>query len=138
MIIMSVDFGKVRTGLALCDEKEILSFPLEVIEEKDMEVLAEKIKENAKKHKAKLIVLGLPKNMDGSLGESAQRVQKFEQLLNSKTDIPTILWDERRTTVSAHEFLNQTNTRGKKRKSIIDALSASIILESYLNYRSNN
>lgn len=135
MIIMAIDYGKVRTGLALCDKKEILSFPLGTIEEKNPDILCEKIAEKIKENKAELVVFGLPKNMDGSLGESAKNVQNLAENLRSKIDIKTDFWDERRTTITAHEYLNETNTRGRKRKSIIDAVSATIILENYLSFR---
>lgn len=134
MIIMAIDYGKARTGLALCDKKEILSFPLETIEEKNPDILCEKIAEKIKENKAELVVFGLPKNMDGSLGESAKNVQNLAENLRSKIDIKTDFWDERRTTITAHEYLNETNTRGKKRKSIIDTVSAVIILENYLRF----
>lgn len=135
MIIMSVDFGRARTGLAICDKAEVLAFPLEVIEEKNAENLCEKIAKKIAENKIEKVVFGLPKNMDGSLGESAQRVKKVSEILKTKTNVPIEFWDERQTTVSAHSYLNTTNTRGKKRKSIIDAVSAVIILENYLNYR---
>ena len=135
MIIIAVDYGKSRTGLAICDKKEILSFPLEVVEEKNMEILCEKIKEKIIENKAELAIIGLPKNMDGSLGESAKNSKKLGEKLKSIININIDFWDERKTTVTAHEYLNQTNTRGKKRKSIIDAVSATIILQNYLDYR---
>ena len=135
MIIIAVDYGKSRTGLAICDKKEILSFPLEVVEEKNMEILCEKIKEKIIENKAELAIIGLPKNMDGSLGESAKNSKKLGEKLKSIIDINIDFWDERKTTVTAHEYLNQTNTRGKKRKSIIDTVSATIILQNYLDYR---
>ena len=135
---MAIDYGKSRTGLALCDKKEILSFPLGVIEEKNSEILCDKIAEKIKENKAELIVFGLPKNMDGTLGESAKNVQSLAENLCTKINIKIDFWDERRTTVSAHEYLNETNTRGKKRKSIIDTVSATIILENYLNFRKTN
>lgn len=138
MIIMAVDYGKVRTGIALCDKKEILSFPLGTIEEKNSDILCDKIAEKIKENKAELIVFGLPKNMDGTLGESAKNVQNLAENLHTKTNMEIDFWDERRTTVTAHEYLNETNTRGKKRKSIIDAVSAVIILENYLNFRKSN
>ncbi len=135
MIIMAIDYGKARTGLALCDKKEILSFPIGVLEEKNTDILCEKIAEKIKENKAELVVFGLPKNMDGTLGESARNVQNLAENLRSKIQVEIDFWDERRTTVTAHEYLNETNTRGKKRKSIIDAVSATIILENYLNFR---
>ena len=138
MIIMSIDLGKVRTGIAVCDKNEILAFPLCTITEKDENILLEKIFQKALEVKAEKIIIGLPKNMDGTLGESAKRVLKFGEVLKSKINIPIDFWDERQTTVIAHNYLNETNTRGKKRKSIIDSLSASIILENYLNYINKN
>mgnify|MGYP004569259751 FL=1 len=138
MIIMAIDLGKARTGLAVCDKSEILASPIGTIQEKDDEKLILKIIENLTSYKAEMAIIGLPKNMDGSLGESAQRAQKFAEQLKEKINIPVNLWDERRTTITAHNYLNQTNTRGKKRKNIIDTLSASIILENYLEYRKNS
>lgn len=135
---MAIDLGKARTGLAVCDKSEILASPIGTIQEKDDEKLILKIIENLTSYKAEMAVIGLPKNMDGSLGESAQRAQKFAEQLKEKINIPVNLWDERRTTITAHNYLNQTNTRGKKRKNIIDTLSASIILENYLEYRKNS
>lgn len=135
MIIMAIDYGKVRTGLAICDKKEILSFPIGVIKEKNIEILCKKITEKIIENKAESIVIGLPKNMDGTLGESAKSAKKLGEKLKSKININIDFWDERKTTVTAHEYLNQTNTRGKKRKSIIDTVSATIILQNYLDYR---
>ena len=138
MIIMAIDLGKARTGLAVCDKNEILASPNGTIQEKDDEKLILKILENLTSCKAEMAIIGLPKNMDGSLGESAERAKKFADILREKIDIPINLWDERRTTIAAHNYLNQTNTRGKKRKNIIDTLSASIILENYLEFRKNS
>ncbi|MDO4477139.1 MAG: Holliday junction resolvase RuvX [Clostridia bacterium] len=138
MIIMAIDLGKARTGLAVCDKNEILASPIGTIQEKDDEKLILKILENLTSCKAEMAIIGLPKNMDGSLGESAERAKKFADILREKIDIPINLWDERRTTIAAHNYLNQTNTRGKKRKNIIDTLSASIILENYLEFRKNS
>lgn len=138
MIIMAIDLGKARTGLAVCDKNEILASPVGTIQEKDDEKLIIKIIEKLTFYKAEMAVIGLPKNMDGSIGESAERAQKFANILIEKINIPINLWDERRTTITAHNYLNQTNTRGKKRKNIIDTLSASIILENYLEFRKNS
>lgn len=138
MIIMSIDLGKIRTGIAVCDKNEILAFPLCIITEKDENILLEKIFQKALEVKAEKIIIGLPKNMDGTLGESAKRALKFGESLKSKINIPIDFWDERQTTMIANNYLNETNTRGKKRKSIIDSLSASIILENYLNYINKN
>ena len=138
MIIISIDLGKVRTGLAVCDKSETLAYPLCTITEKNINKLIEKIKEKIIETKAEMVVIGLPKNMDGSCGESAKNAAEFKEKLSLITDIPSVLWDERRTTITAANYLNETNTRGKKRKSIIDAVSAVIILENYLNFRKTN
>lgn len=138
MIILSVDLGAARTGLAICDKHEVLASPLCTIKETNTDLLASKIIDKIIETKSEMIVIGLPKNMDGSLGSSAQKAIDFKSLLESKIDLPIVLWDERKTTVTAHQYLNEVNVRGKKRKNIIDTLSASIILENYLNYRKAN
>lgn len=135
MIIMAIDLGKARTGLAICDEDEILASPLEVIHEKNPENLTQKIIEKIKKTNPQFIIVGLPKNMDGTLGESANYAQKFANNLKDKINIPVKMWDERRTTITANEYLNSAKVSGRKKKSIIDAVSATIILESFLNSR---
>ena len=135
MVILAVDLGKVRTGLAVCDKNEILASPIGTLTEKNEEILLNKIIDKIIEFKAETVVVGLPKNMDGSIGESALRAKKFAETLQEKANVPVNLWDERKTTVTAHEYLNKTNVRGKKRKSIIDTLSASIILENYLEFR---
>lgn len=137
MRIMSVDYGDSRTGIAVCDKGEILASPLTVITEYNFERCAEKVAELAKKEKAELIVVGHPKNMDGSEGERAEKCAGFARLAGELSGLPTELWDERRTTVTAHNYLNETNVRGKKRKAVVDAVAATIILESYLEYRKN-
>lgn len=137
MIILAVDLGKARTGLAVCDKDELLASPLGTIEEKHMEKVAEKIAVIAKERKAELIVVGLPKNMDGSEGESALNARAFAQQLQELCMLPVEMQDERGTTITAHNFLNTTDTRGKKRKKVVDTLAATIILEDYLNYRKN-
>ncbi|MGN0456496.1 MAG: Holliday junction resolvase RuvX [Acutalibacteraceae bacterium] len=138
MIIISVDLGLARTGLAICDKTELLSSPLCVIEERDLDILADKIAQKAKENRAELIVVGLPKNMDGSEGESAQRARAFAKALSEKTGLECDMQDERGTTITAHNYLNFTDTRGKKRKSVIDSVAATIILEDYLAYRKNH
>lgn len=138
MIIMSVDLGLARTGLAVCDKTELLSSPLCVIEERDLNILSDKIAQKAEQCRAELIVVGLPKNMDGSEGESAQRAREFAKALSEKTGLECDMQDERGTTITAHNYLNITDTRGKKRKSVIDSVAATIILEDYLAYRKNH
>ncbi len=137
MVILSVDYGRVRTGIAVCDENEVLASPVAVIKEVRQEVLAEKITALCAEKKAQAIVLGLPKNMDGSEGESAQNVRAFAEILRKTSGLPLTLQDERGTTVTAHNYLNRTNTRGQKRKAVVDSVAAVIILEDYLRYRRN-
>lgn len=132
---MAIDLGLSRTGLAVCDKQELISYPLETIKEKNFDKLCLKIVEKIKEIKAQLIIIGFPKNMDGSEGESAKRTVKFRDELEKYLDINIVLWDERKTTSIATTYLNITNTRGKKRKNIIDTVSATIILEDYIKFK---
>ncbi len=137
MVIMSVDLGKARTGLALCDKTEFLASPYKVIFEKSPAKLPQKVADAAKEAKAELLVVGLPKNMDGSEGESAQNARAFAQQLSELTGLEAVMQDERGTTITAHNFLNDTNTRGKKRKNVVDEVAATIILQDFLDKRKN-
>ena len=137
MVIMSVDLGKARTGLALCDKTEFLASPYKMIFEKSPQKLLQKVADAAKEAKAALIVVGLPKNMDGSEGESAQSARAFAAQLAGLTGVETVMQDERGTTITAHSFLNDTNTRGKKRKNVVDEVAATIILQNFLDARKN-
>lgn len=132
MVIISVDYGDVRTGVAACDKLQLLASPVTVIKQKDPELLSEEIKKICLEKKAEKIVLGLPKNMDGSEGFRAEACKEFAKLLSEKTGLNVDFQDERLTTVSAYNILNATDTRGKKRKAVVDAVSAVLILEDYL------
>ena len=138
MKIMAVDFGDSRTGLAMCDKTEMLASPLCVISEKDFEECIKKTAEKIKENKADIVVVGYPKNMNNTIGERAEKCKLFAQKIGELADVPVEMWDERCTTVSAHNYLNTTNTRGKKRKAVVDAVAATIILESYMGFRKNN
>ena len=133
MVILAVDLGKARTGLAVCDKSGILASPAGVITEYNPENLLEKVAEQARAYKAELLVMGLPRNMDGSEGESAQNARQFGAALSEKTGLPVEFQDERGTTITAHNYLNATNTRGKKRKAVVDAVAAVVILQNYLD-----
>lgn len=133
MIIMSVDYGDVRTGIAVCDKMQILASPVCVITEKDREKLADKIKDLATERKVERICVGVPQNMDGSYGFRSDACREFGALLNEKTGIEVAFQNERLTTVSAHNILNTVDVRGKKRKAVVDAVSAVLILEDYMN-----
>lgn len=137
MKILAVDFGDARTGLAISDPTEFLASPIGVITEYNFEKTVSKVAVAAKENGAELVVVGYPKNMNGTIGEKAQKCAKFAELLQKQVDIEVVLWDERATTITAHNFLNETGTYGKKRKQVIDAVAATIILENYLSYRKN-
>ena len=136
MIILSVDLGDARTGIAVSDASEQFAFPRTVIQEWNKDRLIEKILKEAAEVKAEKIVVGLPKNMDGSCGFKAQECTALaDQIRAGFTAGEVVMWDERCTTVSAHHALNATNTRGKKRKAVVDAVAATMILEDYLRYK---
>lgn len=137
MIILGIDLGKARTGVAICDKGELLASPLSVITEYHRDRLVEKLAALAKENKAGLLVVGLPRNMDGSEGESAHNAREIGALLGEATGLPVEFVDERGTTITAHGYLNETNTRGKKRKAVVDAVAATVILEDCLRRRRN-
>ena len=136
-IFSSSDLGKARTGLAVRDEGELLASPVGVIQEYNRERLAAAVAAKAGEYRVGEIVVGLPRNMDGSEGESAQSARAFAEQLRALIDVPVHMQDERGTTITAHGYLNDTDTRGKKRKAVVDAVAATIILEDYLMYRRN-
>ena len=139
MIIMSVDCGLARTGIAVCDKSELLASPVCVIEEYNEQKRLEKVCAKAKELGCELIVVGLPKNMDGSEGDRAKACRDFAKSLEKMLEnIPVELCDERSSTVLAHTYLNIADVRGKKRKKTVDAVAAVIILESYLSLRKNS
>lgn len=132
MIILSVDYGDMRTGVAVCDRMGILASPVGVVKGNYAPKVAQEIKRIAEEKKAELIVVGLPKNMDGSEDDRAEKCRDFGNMLQEVTGIKTVMFDERLTTVSAHRALSAVDVRGKKRKDVVDAVSAVIILEDYL------
>lgn len=135
MKILSVDYGDSRTGIAVCDKGEILASPVCVIFEKYEPKVIEQICEKIKQNGAEMVVVGLPRNMDGTYGERAEKCTLFAKELEKASGVKTEMWDERLTTVSAHKALNDVNVRGKKRKNIVDAVSAVMILEDFLASR---
>ena len=136
--ILGVDFGDTRTGVAVSDISRFLASGIGYISPGGIEKTADKIAEIAREQKASAIVVGLPKNMDGSEGFRAERCRDFAQLLRERLEsIPVAMIDERLTTMSASRYLNETNTRGQKRKGVIDTLSAQIILQNALDRLKN-
>ena len=138
MIILAVDFGDARTGLAICDKGEMLASPLGVIHEHNFEKTAQKVANTINEKHPEIVVVGHPINMNGTIGERADKCRAFKELLETLIDVPAVLWDERCTTITAHNILNVTDTRGKKRKEVIDAVAATIILDNYMLYRKNH
>ncbi len=133
MVILSVDLGKARTGLAICDKSEILATPLAQINEKNVDNLLDKVANVALARQVELIIVGLPVNMDGTEGESAKNAREFAARLKEKTKLLVRMQDERGTTITAHKYLNATNTRGMKRKNVVDSVAATIILQNFLD-----
>ena len=132
--ILGVDFGDTRTGLAVSDVSRFLASGIGYVSPGGIEKTANKVAEVAKEQKASAIVVGLPKNMDGSEGFRAERCREFADLLRERLpDTPILMMDERLTTMSAARYLNETNTRGARRKGVIDTLSAQIILQNALD-----
>lgn len=133
--VMGVDFGDTRTGLAVSDPSRFLASGIGYISPGGIEKTADAVADAARRERVVAVVVGLPVNMDGSEGARAARCRKFADLLCHRLgeDFPVVMFDERMTTMTASRYLNETNTRGKKRKSVIDTLSAQIILQNCLD-----
>ena len=134
---MSLDVGTRTIGIAVSDLLGMIANGVETIKRTTEERDFARIGELIKVHEVDTLVVGYPKNMNGTIGERAEKCQAFADGLKEMVTCPVELWDERCTTVSAHNYLNVTNTRGKKRKAVVDAVAATIILESYLGFRKN-
>ena len=135
MRIMAVDYGDARTGVAVSDLLCSIVGSTTVIHSRNQDKTLEELARLAKEREVTQFVVGLPKNMDGTEGARAQLCREFAQRLEETTGLPVALWDERRTTVEAHNILSQHNYHGKKRKDTVDAVAASLILEGYLAFR---
>ena len=137
--ILGVDFGDVRTGLAVSDAARFLASGMGTISPGGMDKTARAVADAAQEQRAVAVVVGLPVNMNGSYGERAEHVRIFAGLLEEKLgeSVPVCFVDERMTTMAASRFLNETNTRGQKRKQVIDTLSAQIILQNALDRLKN-
>lgn len=136
--IMGVDYGDARTGIAVSDLLCSLVGSTAVIHSRNAEKTITQICAMVKEKDVGQIVVGLPKNMDGSEGVRAELCREFADKLREATQLPVHLWDERRTTVEAHNILSAHNYHGKKRKDTVDAVAASLILEGYMAYSRNN
>jgi len=133
MRMMGIDYGDRRIGVAVTDLLGITAQGVATVQNRGAEKVKAEFEKLLGEYTPEKIVLGLPKNMDGTLGFRAEATYEFAELLKELTDKEIIFWDERLTTVSAAHILNETNTRGKDRKKVIDTVSACIILENYMN-----
>lgn len=131
--ILGIDYGKVRTGFAVSDLLGLTASPIGTFKITGDRSLVEKVCELVKEYGARAIVMGNPINMDGSRGDSSTKVQYLATLIEKDTGLPVTLFDERCSTMLAHKLLNATDTRGAKRKNVVDTLSAQIILQDYLD-----
>lgn len=135
MKIMGIDYGDARTGVAISDLLCTIVGTTAVVPSRNTEKAVADIVRMAKENQVGEIVVGLPKNMDGTEGVRAQLCQEFAEILHQASGLPVSMWDERRTTVEAHHILSAHNYHGKKRKETVDAVAASLILEGYLAFR---
>lgn len=133
--IMGIDYGDARTGVAISDLLCSIVGTTAVVNSHNTEKAIADIARMAKENNVGQIVVGLPRNMDGSEGARAELCREFAHQLEQATGLEIIMWDERRTTVEAHNILSQHNYHGKKRKNTVDAVAASLILEGYLAFR---
>ena len=135
MKIMGIDYGDARTGVAISDLLCSIVGKTSVVPSRNTDKAVADIVRLARENEVGEIVVGLPKNMDGTEGPRAELCRAFAQRLEAETGLPVAMWDERRTTVEAHNILSQHNYHGQKRKNTVDAVAASLILEGYLAYK---
>ena len=135
MRIMGIDYGDARTGVAVSDLLCSIVGSAQVVPSRNAEKAIADIVRIAKEQDVGEIVVGLPRNMDGSEGTRAELCREFAEKLKDATGLPVAMWDERRTTVEAHNILSAHNYHGKKRKDTVDAVAASLILEGFLAFR---
>ena len=135
MRIMAVDYGDARTGIAISDATGLLAGFTTVIQSRKADVVLEKIAELVKTHGVEEVVMGFPRNMDGTEGPRADLYREFAQKVEETTGLKPVLWDERRTTIDAHRILFESGKNAKKRKKTVDAVAASLILEGYLDFK---
>ena len=138
MRIMAIDYGDAHTGIAVSDPTGFLAGFTTVITAYRPETVAQQVAALAKEHGAEELVLGHPLNMDGSRGPRAEKAEAMAELLKEATGLPVVLWDERRTTIDAHQILFNSGKNAKQRKKVVDAVAASLILEGYLTYKKNH
>lgn len=133
--IMAIDYGDARTGIAISDLLCSLVGSTTVIHSRVPEKTVTEICRLTREHEVGQLVMGFPRNMDGTEGPRAELYRDFARQLEEASGLPVHLWDERRTTIEAHQILSDHNYHGKKRKNTVDAVAASLILEGYLSFR---
>ena len=138
MRVMAIDYGDARTGVAVSDAAGLLTGYTTVIHSRSPERAAEEIARIAAERRADELVMGFPRNMDGTEGPRGSLYRAFAALVEEKTGMPVRLWDERRTTIEAHQILHASGKRMKRHKENVDAVAASLILEGYLTWRGRN
>ena len=135
MRIMAIDYGDAHTGVAISDLTGLLAGYTTTIHTRRQEEVLSKLEELIREYGVEELVLGYPKNVDGTLGPRAEKAQAMEQVLKGRFALPVILWDERRTTIDAHNILQSAGKNAKKRKAVVDSVAAALILEGYLTFR---
>lgn len=135
MRVMAIDYGDARTGVAVSDPTGLLAGFTDVVQSRKPEFVAAEIARLVKEHGAEELVMGFPRNMDGTEGPRADLYRAFAKQVEAAAGIPVILWDERRTTIEAHAILHESGKRMKQHRKNVDAVAASLILEGYLTKR---
>ena len=138
MRIMAIDYGDAHTGIAISDPTGFMAGFTTTIDAYRPEAVAERVAALAQEHGVEELVLGHPINMDGTRGPRSEKAQAMKVLLEETSSLPVILWDERRTTIDAHQILLNNGKNAKKRKKVVDAVAASLILEGYLTYKKSH
>ena len=133
MRVLAIDHGTVRMGIAMSDELKMIAQPLEFIPAEPYSEFLDRLRELLREYEVELILLGMPRNMDGSYGEASAKVRDFEAVLKNSITVPIKTWDERLTSVQANRALSEGGARKKKKRQTGDAMSAAILLQSYLD-----
>ena len=135
MRIMAIDYGDAHTGVAISDLTGLLAGYTATIHTRRREEVLSRLGELIREYGVEELVLGYPKNMDGTLGPRAEKARELEQALRERFSLPVVLWDERRTTIDAHNILQNAGKNARKRKAVVDSVAAALILEGYLTFR---
>ena len=133
MRVLAIDHGTVRMGIAMSDEFKMIAQPLEFIPAVPFSGFLDRLRELLHEYEVELILLGMPRNMDGSYGEASLKVREFEAVLKNSITVPMKTWDERLTSVQANRVLSEGRAKKKKKRQNVDAIAAAILLQSYLD-----